>query len=56
MENITQQLEQSKSDLQKQMAQSLRLMIQDLQISKKKLERAYIKDLLKKMHGGKNGK
>lgn len=46
MKNIIEELEKSKKELRKQMANSLRLMIQDLQISKRKLD---------KIHGGKNG-
>ena len=46
MKNIIEELEKSKKELRKQMANSLRLMIQDLQISKRKLD---------KMDGGKNG-
>ena len=54
MKNIIEELEKSKKELRKQMANSLRLMIQDLQISKRKLDRV-TKNLSDKIHGGKNG-
>ncbi len=54
MKNIIEELEKSKKELREQMANNLRLMIQDLQICNRKLDRVN-KKLSDKIHGGKNG-
>ena len=54
MKNIIEELEKSKKELREQMANNLRLMIQDLQVCNRKLDRVN-KKLSDKIHGGKNG-